>query len=156
MKNITLYASLILFQTNKGLAGEPQEARAREITTSLNPVVFNNVGFFTLGSWVQYKYPKVSGHEPDMLWAKKEADAVNQAMVHIKKATPDGGSYTNEGDFSEKNWQSEFWGIHYARLLSIKRKYDPDNLFRVHHGVGSESQNVDSTAKVTTQKLNSR
>ena len=148
--------SLILFQTNKGLAGEPQEARAREITTSLNPVVFNNVGFFTLGSWVQYKYPKVPGHEPDMLWAKKEADAVNQAMVHIKKATPDGGSYTNEGDFSEKNWQSEFWGIHYARLLSIKRKYDPDNLFRVHHGVGSESQNVDSTAKVTTQKLNSR
>lgn len=131
--------SLILFQTNKGLAGEPQEARDRDITTSLNPVVFNNAGFVTLGSWMQYKYPNVAGYEPDLLWAKKEADGVNQAMAHIKKATPDGGSYTNEGDFAEKNWQSEFWGKNYTRLLSIKRKYDPENLFRVHHGVGSES-----------------
>ena len=27
----------------------------------------------------------------------------------------------------------------YARLLQIKHKYDPGNLFRVHHGVGSET-----------------
>ena len=88
---------------------------------------------------MQYKYTNVAGYEPYLLWAKKEADGVNQAMAHIKKATPDGGSYTNEGDFAEKNWQSEFWGKNYTRLLSIKRKYDPENLFRVHHGVGSES-----------------
>lgn len=36
-------------------------------------------------------------------------------------------------------WQRSFWGDNYARLLEIKHTYDPGNLFRVHHGVGSET-----------------
>jgi len=36
------------------------------------------------------------------------------------------------------DWQRTFWGDNYVRLLEIKRTYDPGNLFRVHHGVGSE------------------
>ncbi len=131
--------SLVLFQTNKGLAGEPAEAFARDKTTSMNPAVFTNAGFVTLGSWVQYKYPGVTGHSPDASWAASQAKDVDTAMAHIKRATPNGASYTNEGDFSEKNWQAEFWGSNYSRLLSIKRKYDPTNLFHVHHGVGSET-----------------
>jgi FAD/FMN-containing dehydrogenase len=35
-------------------------------------------------------------------------------------------------------WQTEFWGSNYPRLLKIKKKYDPTNLFTVHKGVGSE------------------
>jgi FAD/FMN-containing dehydrogenase len=130
--------SLVLFQTNKGLAGQPAESHARDTTTSLNPAVFNNAGFVTLGSWVQYKYVGVKGHEPDMALAAKEFEGVNRAMAFIKQATPTGGSYTNEGDFFEKKWQLEFWGNNYPKLLSIKKKYDPTNLFHVHNGVGSE------------------
>ncbi len=130
--------SLVLFQTNKGLSGTPVEAFDRDQTTSMNPAVFTNAGFVTLGSWVQYKYPGVLGYEPDLSWAETEAKGVEQAMSYIKRATPEGASYTNEGDFSEKNWQTEFWGTNYPRLLQIKRKYDPTNLFLVHHGVGSE------------------
>jgi len=37
------------------------------------------------------------------------------------------------------DWQRSFWGVNYARLLAIKKKVDPDNLFRVHHGIGSET-----------------
>ena len=44
----------------------------------------------------------------------------------------------NETDYFEEGWQDSFWGSNYDRLLSVKRQYDPDNLLRVHHGVGTE------------------
>lgn len=49
-----------------------------------------------------------------------------------------GGSYSNEGDYFQEDWQGEFWGSNYPRLLSIKVKHDPTNLVTVHKGVGSE------------------
>ena len=60
-------------------------------------------------------------------------------MDVIRALTPDSGSYLNETDYFEPGWQHSFWGGHYPRLLEIKRRYDPQNLFRVHHGVGSEN-----------------
>ena len=36
-----------------------------------------------------------------------------------------------------------FWGPNYARLLAVKDRYDPDGLFFVHHGVGSERWSAD-------------
>ena len=38
----------------------------------------------------------------------------------------------------EKNFQNTFFGSHYARLKSIKRVYDPNDLFIVASGVGSD------------------
>jgi len=38
----------------------------------------------------------------------------------------------------QPDWQRAFWAPNYRRLLTIKRRYDPDGLFTVHHGVGSE------------------
>ena len=37
----------------------------------------------------------------------------------------------NETDYFEPDWQHSFWGENYPRLLAIKRKYDPRNLFRM-------------------------
>ena len=59
-------------------------------------------------------------------------------MQILRDATPGGGSYMNEADYFEPDWQRSFYGVNYDRLLDIKRAYDPTNLFRVHHGVGSE------------------
>src|SRR6516162_4269537 len=36
-----------------------------------------------------------------------------------------------------------FWGDNYACLKRIKQKYDPDGLFFLHHGVGSEDWSAD-------------
>ena len=44
---------------------------------------------------------------------------------------------------SEPNWQDAFWGDNYARLRAVKDKYDPDGLFFLHHGVGSEDWSAD-------------
>ena len=130
--------SLILWQTNKALYGEHPEAKARDLTTSINPAVFNNVAFITVGAWKQSKYPGIAGHEPDRAVSQAQYDGVMAASAAIHKATPGGGSYSNEGNYFQVGWQTEFWGSNYPRLLKIKKKYDPTNLFTVHKGVGSE------------------
>lgn len=48
------------------------------------------------------------------------------------------GVYGNEADFNAPNWQSEFYGEHYERLLAIKDKYDPDQIFYGRTAVGSD------------------
>jgi FAD/FMN-containing dehydrogenase len=83
----------------------------------------------------QYAYPGVPGYEPDLTLARASARRVGAAMDVIRALTPDSGSYVNETDYFEPNWQQSFWGTSYARLAGIKRAYDPANLFRVHHGV---------------------
>jgi hypothetical protein len=48
------------------------------------------------------------------------------------------GSYSNEGDVLEPNFQVTFFGRSYARLEKIKVAYDPKDLFIVPVGVRSE------------------
>ena len=127
-----------IFQVNKGLSGEHPEARARDERTALHPGCFDAAALVIMASSQQYKYPGVAGREPDTATARDAADALNRAMGFIKEATPGAGSYSTEADFFLEDWQQNQWGTNYARLLEIKRTYDPANLFRVHHGVGSE------------------
>ena len=58
------------------------------------------------------------------------------------------GSYVSESDFFEKDWQQAFWGSNHARLRAVKEAYDPDGLFFVHHGVGSEDWSADGFTRV--------
>ncbi|KAF7377559.1 FAD-binding domain-containing protein [Mycena sanguinolenta] len=48
------------------------------------------------------------------------------------------GAYSNEADVLEPNFQTTFFGPNYGKLSAIKSKYDPDDLFIVGAGVGSE------------------
>lgn len=56
----------------------------------------------------------------------------------LREATPGSGSYMNEADSDEPDWQQAFFSSHYARLKQIKDKVDPTHLFICHHCVGSE------------------
>jgi hypothetical protein len=35
------------------------------------------------------------------------------------------------------DWQAAYWGENYARLLSIKQRYDPQGLFFVRHALSA-------------------
>jgi FAD/FMN-containing dehydrogenase len=69
-------------------------------------------------------------------------------MNTLRAAVPNAGSYFNETNYFEKNWQQSFWGENYARLAEIKKKYDPLGLFYVHHGVGSEQWSDDGFTRL--------
>ncbi|KAI1103042.1 FAD-binding domain-containing protein [Jackrogersella minutella] len=73
----------------------------------------------------------------------------------IEAATPGAGAYMNEADFQQNDWQETFFGVNYAELLTIKNKYDPNNILYATVAVGSEAYTVNadgrmcSTASVT-------
>jgi FAD/FMN-containing dehydrogenase len=124
--------------TNKGLSGASPEAITRDRKTSINPSVFDATALIIMGSY-QHAHPGVPGYEPDRAAGQADARRVDLAMKPIRDVTPDAGTYSNEADFFEPDWQNSFWGENYSALLKIKRKHDPTNLFRVHHGVGSDT-----------------
>jgi FAD/FMN-containing dehydrogenase len=124
---------------NKALSGAAASALGRDRATAINPAVFDAAALAISASWEQYAYPGVPGHEPDPELPRAARQAVTEAMNIIRAAAPDAGSYVNETDYHQPDWQHSFWGDNYARLLKVKHAYDPGNLFTVHHGVGSEA-----------------
>ncbi|KAF3003537.1 hypothetical protein E8E13_005720 [Curvularia kusanoi] len=79
-------------------------------------------------------------------------DALNgEVMGPLREITQAGGAYGNEANIGEPNWQQSFWGANYPRLLELKKKYDPTELFYVHHGVGSEGWVVQDRGIVGVQ-----
>ncbi|KAJ6559840.1 hypothetical protein B0H19DRAFT_1145899 [Mycena capillaripes] len=61
-----------------------------------------------------------------------------QAPILEELTGPHAGAYSNEADLLEPNFQTTFFGPNYAKLSAIKTRYDPDDLFIVGAGVGSE------------------
>jgi hypothetical protein len=62
----------------------------------------------------------------------------------VAPASIGGGVYLNEADIQEPDWQTDFYGAnHYPKLLAIKKKWDPMDVFYATTAVGSERWIVD-------------
>ncbi|KZM21974.1 uncharacterized protein EKO05_0005035 [Ascochyta rabiei] len=71
-----------------------------------------------------------------------QAKMTNVLMPKIEAVTPGSGSYMNEADFQQPNWQATFYGSNYNKLKQIKNKYDPKHVFYNLKSVGSEAWTV--------------
>ncbi|KAF8990551.1 hypothetical protein BDQ17DRAFT_1433708 [Cyathus striatus] len=71
-------------------------------------------------------------------------------MQAWRDVSPGAGSYLNEADINEPNWQDSFWGTKYDRLYEIKQKVDPWGLFYAPTAVGSEDWTAGGCCKVLT------
>ncbi|KAJ7717139.1 FAD-binding domain-containing protein [Mycena metata] len=60
-------------------------------------------------------------------------DFVHEQLTAL---APDSGAYINEGEVYESNHEYTYWGTNYARLLEIKKKYDPNELLDCWKCVG--------------------
>jgi FAD/FMN-containing dehydrogenase len=127
----------VTLHCNKGLAGGAADAVRRTADTSMNPAVLDSFALAIAADGAQAVYPGIPGHEPDLTQARQQAEAVTAAMAPLKALRKRPASYFNETDYFEADWQTAFWGDHYARLLRVKERYDPGGLFFVHHGVGT-------------------
>ncbi|MBV8639222.1 MAG: FAD-dependent oxidoreductase [Candidatus Eremiobacteraeota bacterium] len=120
---------------NKGLAGAPQAAIDAAINSATNPSVTTAFALAISADGAQGVYPGISGREPDMQKAHASAQAVHASMERLRVVAPNGGSYVSESNYFEPSYGTSYWGTNYPRLQSIKRTYDPHNLFAVHNGV---------------------
>ncbi len=109
----------------------------------MNPDVLDAFALAIIAGEGQPAYPGVPGREPDLGSARTRAAAISRAMEALLKVAPNAGSYVSESDYFVRDWQRSFWGTNYLRLAAVKKTHDPDGLFFVHHGVGSEDWSAD-------------
>lgn len=125
----------VSFFSNKGLAGASTFALRSARETSMNPAVLDAAGLVIAYAAEEYN---AAAAAPNISAGEIQRKKVASAMEPIRAATPDAGTYFNQSDYFEPNWAEQFWGKNYPKLLAIKKKYDPGNLFTCHHCVGSE------------------
>lgn len=125
---------------NKGLAGAPEIEREEAKATAMNPTVLDAFALAIVAgeSEESHVWPGIPSHEVNLAEARKRATTIGTAMDELVKIVSKPGSYISESDYFETNWQQSFWGSNYSRLAAVKEKYDPQGLFYIHHGVGSE------------------
>jgi FAD/FMN-containing dehydrogenase len=130
---------------NKGLAGAPPAAIAAARDTATNPAV---VDAFALAIIANGGPPPLPGQPYDAGVAHRDASAVDAAAAELRKIAPNPASYVSESNYFNESWQQAFWGAHYGKLHAVKSTYDPDGLFFVHHGVGSEAWSADGFTRL--------
>jgi FAD/FMN-containing dehydrogenase len=141
--------STVEIHFQKGLAGGAPEAIEAARDTAMNPAALDAFALAIVASEGPPAYPALRGHEPDMRAARCSAEKVRAGVGELRKLVPDAGAYVAESSYFQPDWQSAYWGSNYGRLRVVKQKYDPDGLFFVHHGVGSEDWSPDGFTKRT-------
>ncbi|MGB2664404.1 MAG: FAD-binding protein [Candidatus Acidiferrum sp.] len=133
---------------NKGLAGAPPEAIAWAKDTATNPSVLSAFALAIVADGQEPAYPGIAGHEPRVEEGRKAAERIDRCVNELRAVAPNGGAYVSESNYFQRDWQQAYWGSNYARLAQIKQKYDPNGLFFVHNGVGSENWSADGFTRL--------
>lgn len=133
---------------NKGLAGAPPDTIAAARETAVNPAVLSAFALVIVAHGEGPAYPGIAGIEPSAASARQAAERIRQCMLPLRGLVPQAAAYVSESNYFESGWQRSYWGSNYPRLAAIKNRYDPDGLFVVHNGVGSEQWSADGFARV--------
>ena len=136
---------------NKGIAGATPAAVAATRDTATNPAVVDAFVLVIIADGGLPAYPGLARpgtQPPNPDFARSNAHKIDLAAAELRKIAPNAGSYVSESNYFNASWQKEYWGTNYPKLRAIKKKYDPEGLFFVHHGVGSEEWSADGFTRV--------
>ena len=116
------------------------------ITFNANPQHVVDPNSAVLPAWRQSDIHMVAGLGPETgatsnypLIVEQQANLTDIVLPALYELAPDSGAYINEGDAFDPNWKQNFFGVNYDKLLTIKQKWDPQNVFWVKAGVGSDA-----------------
>ena len=136
----------VAFHFNKGLAGASPETLAASRNTAMNPDVLDAFALAIIASAPGSLYPGLP--QADLAVAKDQEAKVRSAYRALRVSAPGAGTYMSECDYFLEDWKRATWGEHTLRLERVKRRYDPDGLFVVHHGVGSDRWSPDGFTRL--------
>ena len=135
---------------NKGLAFAAAPAIAAARATAMNPDVTQAFALAIIADGEGPRYPGLPVAPLDVGAAQKDAQAIRRATAALRRIAPRAGSYLSESNYFNEHWQQAYYGAeNYRRLRVIKKKYDPEGLFWVHHGVGSEEWSADGFTRLS-------
>ncbi|KAK6068145.1 FAD binding domain-containing protein [Seiridium cupressi] len=66
-------------------------------------------------------------------------DKANEWQALFNPLTPGGGGYLNEATYDNPTWKVDYFGKNYDKLLTIKKRHDPDFTFWQHTSVGTDA-----------------
>lgn len=140
---------MVRLHIGKGLAGAPSDVRAAARQTATNPAVADAFTLVIIAEGERPPaYPGSARPDVDRAAARKTARDIGLAAAELRKIAPHSGSYVSESNYFNRDWQQEYWGENYAKLRATKSTYDPEGLFFVHHGVGSEDWSADGFTRL--------
>lgn len=90
---------------------------------------------------------------PEEVQSAVRRDITYNKVAATEKQAPDTGAYMNEADRLDPNWQRNFYGEHYERLLEIKQRRDPGGVFYCPTCVGSAGWEEDDEARLCRVSL---
>lgn len=126
------------------IAGGGQVARNGNLSTALNPVWRETM--LHLGVLRRAEPdPSVS----DTAIARIITDVDVPTLKRLEPGRM--GAYANEADADEPDFGESFWGVNYPHLKEIKRYFDPDGIFIVRKGVGSEEWDAEGMCRLSTR-----
>jgi len=102
------------------------------VDNAINPV-WRNASSFSISAI------PISGNAPLAQKAAAQNAITNIIGKALREAAPRGGSYVNEGDLEEPNWQTTYWGANYPRLYKLKQVWDPKGVFYARTTPGTEN-----------------
>ncbi|RDH32388.1 FAD-binding domain-containing protein [Aspergillus welwitschiae] len=124
VRNSTLWATLFnIVAGGKVLEPVPH--------TSVNPAWrSSHLLFQQIDAW-----PDNAGTEEIQQY---RSDLTNIKLKAMKDMAPGMGTYLNEADPYDPDWRKDWFGDKYDWLASVKKKYDPENVFWCWRCVGNE------------------
>jgi hypothetical protein len=128
---------------NKGLAGATPQVLAASGDTAMNPEVLDAFALAIIAGAETAAYAGWS--QPNTRDAEASSSRIRAADRALRAIA---GSYMSECDYFLRDWKRASWGHHWVRLDATKRRYDPEGLFIVHHGVGSDRWSSDGFRRV--------
>jgi FAD/FMN-containing dehydrogenase len=76
--------------------------------------------------------------EPNIAWAKETFESLHPYMADR--------SYVNNLTAEDGRMVHNVWGANYERLVTAKRRYDPDNIFRLNHNIDPAARGSEAPA----------
>ncbi|KAE9378306.1 FAD/FMN-containing isoamyl alcohol oxidase-like protein MreA, partial [Stipitochalara longipes BDJ] len=113
------------------------------VCQALNPNLANNSANAVLPTWRETLTHCIAVGPrnwtiPYADMVARERELTEDIMPMLEEVTPDSGTYLNEGNFAQLDWQQQFYGENYDRLSEVKSNYDPSRLLYAVTAVGSE------------------